>query len=605
MAVLALPMMAQKTAATKADVLRQSIDRTFDKGTIKPLKAFDWTFKTPLRGQTTYVWDFEDDADYDGWMSLDNDGDGYGWETESYYAYSGDYSLTSRSYYGGALSPDNWLISPIVPLGGVLSFYGMNYSSTYPDKFMVYVCLGEPQTVDDFVPISEFITPPTSWEEYSFDLSAYEGMGCFAIRHYDCVDEFRLFVDYFTLTAEVPDAPENVTVEPGATTANVTWEDPNNAGWNLRYMEVVPGAENNLLWDFEEDTDGNTNTALTGGWTSVDSDGDGYDWYHLYGVTGLKTHSGTGHVTSASYNGAALTPDNWLISPEVKLDGELSFWACGQDPSYAAEVFAVYASTDGDNWEPLSEDITATGEMTEYKFDLTGYAGAMGYVAIRHYNTYDMFRLNIDDIAINYVQPAEWIYVEGIDATNYTIEGLNPETEYVVEVQGVNADGIASPWTEIVNFTTLSGEEPTDLTAAPVFNGYTTDGIHAYFVEIVESEPSTIYYRVFVWDDINGEWVVYGEEDWTEYTEILSFEGDGRYRVEAYAVAPGKLPSYDIAYEFVVSPLTGLSELTNGKTVSSVRYFNAAGQEMSEANGLTIVITTYTDGSTSAAKVVK
>ena len=605
MAVLALPMMAQKTAATKADVLRQSIDRTFDKGTIKPLKAFDWTFKTPLRGQTTYVWDFEDDADYDGWMSLDNDGDGYGWETESYYAYSGDYSLTSRSYYGGALSPDNWLISPIVPLGGVLSFYGMNYSSTYPDKFMVYVCLGEPQTVDDFVPISEFITPPTSWEEYSFDLSAYEGMGCFAIRHYDCVDEFRLFVDYFTLTAEVPDAPENVTVEPGATTANVTWEDPNNTGWNLRYMEVVPGAENNLLWDFEEDTDGNTNTALTGGWTSVDSDGDGYDWYHLYGVTGLKTHSGTGHVTSASYNGAALTPDNWLISPEVKLDGELSFWACGQDPSYAAEVFAVYASTDGDNWEPLSEDITATGEMTEYKFDLTGYAGAMGYVAIRHYNTYDMFRLNIDDIAINYVQPAEWIYVEGIDATNYTIEGLNPETEYVVEVQGVNADGIASPWTEFVNFTTLSGEEPTDLTAAPVFNGYTTDGIHAYFVEIVESEPSTIYYRVFVWDDINGEWVVYGEEDWTEYTEILSFEGDGRYRVEAYAVAPGKLPSYDIAYEFVVSPLTGLSELTNGKTVSSVRYFNAAGQEMSEANGLTIVITTYTDGSTSAAKVVK
>ena len=600
-AALALPMMAQKTAATKADVMRQLVDRTFDQGTIKPIKAFDWTFKTPLRGQKTYVWDFEEDADYEGWMSLDNDGDGYGWEVESYYAYSGDYSLTSRSYYGGALEPDNWLISPVVPLGGVLTFYGMNYSATYPDKFEVYVCLGEPTTTDDFISISEFITPPTSWEEYSFDLSAYAGaMGCFAIRHYDCVDEFRLFVDYFTLTAEIPDAPVDVTVDPVTvtpTTANVTWEDPNNTSWNLRYMEVVPGAEENLLWDFEEDTDGNTNTELTGGWTSVDADGDGYDWYHLYGVTGLKTHSGTGHVTSASYNGTALTPDNWLISPEVKLDGELSFWACGQDPSYAAEVFAVYASTDGYNWEPLSEDITATGEMTEYKFDLTVFEGEMGYVAIRHYNTYDMFRLNIDDIAINYVQPAEWVYVEGIDVNNYTIEGLTPETEYIVEVQGVT-DGLASDWTEAVTFTTpAEGAEPTEMTAAPVFNGYTTDGIHAYFVEILPTEPSVIYYRVLFPD---GTWT-----EWAEYEDILSFTGNGMYRVEAYAVADGKLPSYQIAYEFYVSPTTGLTEMVGNKTVASQRYFNALGQEMQEANGMTIVVTTYTDGTTSTVKVVK
>ena len=149
------------------------------------------------------------------------------------------------------------------------------------------------------------------------------------------------------------------------------------------------------------------------------------------------------------------------------------------------------------------------------------------------------------------------------------------------------------------------GPEPTEMTAAPVFNGYTTDGIHAYFVEIMETEPSTIYYRVFVWDADNNEWVVYGEEDWTEYTEILSFAGDGKYRVEAYAVAENKLPSYDIAYEFTVSPLTGIAEMNADEAISSVRYFNAAGQEMSEANGLTIVVTTYTDGTTNTAKVIK
>ena len=44
---------------------------------------------------------------------------------------------------------------------------------------------------------------------------------------------------------------------------------------------------------------------------------------------------------------------------------------------------------------------------------------------------------------------------------------------------------------------------------------------------------------------------------------------------------------------------------TTGKTVANVRYFNAAGQEMSQPNGLTIVVTTYTDGTTNAAKVMK
>ena len=138
---------------------------------------------------------------------------------------------------------------------------------------------------------------------------------------------------------------------------------------------------------------------------------------------------------------------------------------------------------------------------------------------------------------------------------------------------------------------------PTEETAAPTFNGYTTDGIHTYFVEINETEPSDIYYRIQFPD---GTWT-----DWALYEEILSFTGNGKYRVEAYAVAPGKLPSTEIAYEFVVSPFTGISEMAADKAVASVRYFNMAGQEMQQANGMTIVVTTYTDGTTSSVKVVK
>ena len=139
--------------------------------------------------------------------------------------------------------------------------------------------------------------------------------------------------------------------------------------------------------------------------------------------------------------------------------------------------------------------------------------------------------------------------------------------------------------------------EPTEKTGAPVFHGYTEDGIHAYFVEILETEPSVIYYRVQYPD---GTWT-----EWAEYEEILSFEGDGKYRIEAYAVAEGKAQSEQIAYEFVVAPRTGIDEMTASKEVAGIRYFNLAGQEMQQANGLTIVVTTYTDGTTSAVKVVK
>ena len=253
--------------------------------------------------------------------------------------------------------------------------------------------------------------------------------------------------------------PVNVTVYPDINTADVSWEDSNNSAWNLRYRVVLPGVNNNLLWDFEEDTNGNTNTSLPGGWTCIDADGDGHEWYHLSGDSYMN-HSGIGHVTSSSWymtadsTGIALNPDNWLVSPMVKIDGELSFWACAQDPNWSSEVFRVYTSTNKVNWVPISDDITATGRMTEYTFDLTPYACENGYVAIRHYNVTDMFRLNVDDIAITYVKPAEWIYVENLDVPYYTIEDLDPGTNYEVQVQGINNNEETSDWTESIVFTT-------------------------------------------------------------------------------------------------------------------------------------------------------
>ena len=175
---------------------------------------------------------------------------------------------------------------------------------------------------------------------------------------------------------DVP-APTNVTVESSATTANVSWTENGEAtSWNLRYR--VCTEPENLLWDFED-------TDQLEGWGIIDADGDSIYWQYINQYT--NPHSGNANLTSASYNGTALTPDNWLISPAVPMGGKVSFWAAGQDANYAAEVFKVYVYA-GEDWTSvddfiaLSDDITATGEYVQHTFDLSAYQGTATLLSV-------------------------------------------------------------------------------------------------------------------------------------------------------------------------------------------------------------------------------
>ena len=467
-AALALPMSAQMTTATKAEMIARN-DRS-QVGEIIPFKTSNKNatpkFKTN-RGQI--LWDFETDDQFDGWMIYDADGDGYNWEVDDYYSCNGGtISLTSRSYLGGALTPDNWLFSPQVALEGQLTINAMNYSSSWPDVFAVYVYLGNLADDDEvditkFVKISDDITAPAQWTEYTFDLSEYEGQtGCFAIRHYNCTDQFRIIIDYISLGTPEPEptVPDALTVEPGKTSANVAWLDEDDSMWNLRYRPYNPDAVPSFFEDFENQ--GVTGDPVAGGWTVIDANGDGYTWYIFDPVySGYESSDGVNMfgnkcATSPSYMGAALTPDNWLITPKVNLGGQLSFWACGQDPSYASEHFAVFVTTgepdDLSSYVQVSEEFIASSPIQEYTVDLSQFEGMEGYVAIRHFNVSDMFRLNVDNVMIGTPAP-EWIYVNDITDLNYLIEGLTNESTYEVQVQATNGDK-TSDWTESYIFTT-------------------------------------------------------------------------------------------------------------------------------------------------------
>ena len=143
----------------------------------------------------------------EGFMIYDADGDGNNWGLAYSSSAQDDLCFTSASYSGGALTPDNWLFTPAVGMGGTLKFDAWQQSASYPDKIMVYVAPADYESMDEFVPVSEFIQPAgTTAESFEIDLSEYEGMGVIAFRHYDCTDQWAIYVD--NIAVEIPGAVE-------------------------------------------------------------------------------------------------------------------------------------------------------------------------------------------------------------------------------------------------------------------------------------------------------------------------------------------------------------------------------------------------------------
>ena len=162
-----------------------------------------------------------------------------------------------------------------------------------------------------------------------------------------------------------------------------------------------------------------------GQWMIIDADGDGANWGYS---TELAAHSGVGILYSQSYNSSgALHPDNWIVTEPIEFteDNYLSFWVTAQDPSYAAEHYAVYFFTEAltaiedlekgikiheatfPEGNPAQEDCE-DGKHTWQRFVYpvpAELAGKTGYIAFRHFNCSDYFYLNLDDVAVTEGNP--------------------------------------------------------------------------------------------------------------------------------------------------------------------------------------------------------
>jgi|GEM_PF-366004 Bacterial surface proteins containing Ig-like domains len=340
---------------------------------------------------------FEEDPEEEGWVFYDDDEDGFNWfwnlgdsDYATIGAYEGSGMLMSNSYDNfteAALTPDNWAFSPAIDLTGaaddvMLAFWAKAQDPDWADEnFAVYVQVSGEEGMNVLIPET---TVTGDWVQYTAPLADYIGKQIsIGIRHFDSTDMYMLDVDQVEIL-------ENVElVEPGPAPE----PDP-----------IITG--NVIAADsFEGDP-------FENGWTNVDADGSDNGWYWDDGTTFDEpgAYEGVGMVYSQSYiNGVgAQTPDNWLVSSAIDLsdaedDAIVSLYAKGQDPSWSAEVFAIYAgtSTNTDSMTKIGGDFTATGDWTQYTASLADFIGEDEvYIAVRHYNVTDQYWLDVDKIEV-------------------------------------------------------------------------------------------------------------------------------------------------------------------------------------------------------------
>ena len=182
------------------------------------------------------------------------------------------------------------------------------------------------------------------------------------------------------------------------------------------------GDRSDLVYDFEDGT--------LQGWTLLkgNTGNSPNNWMHVndyvrpaYATSNYGHDSSDGWMLSESYisssssgSGTAVTPDNYLVSPQIRLGGSIHFWVTDGNNDYGEEHFALLVSTTGNTsisdftqiqeWTLLNKGNGGTRTFTDgtwydYTVDLSAYNG-MGYLAFRHFNCTDQWILGLDDVTI-------------------------------------------------------------------------------------------------------------------------------------------------------------------------------------------------------------
>ena len=495
-------------------------------------------------------------------------------------------------------------------------------------NFAVTVTMGEETLVNETV--TEELAPNAK-KEYTFEiptnaLDAGKELTFNANVEFegDAVPDNNSATATVTINANNVTAPVNLTAEgneDGTIVAN--WEMPEPPALYTEDFEntaIFPAFTNGGI-------DEDVHTGAFGDWTLYDGNGIGVYGYSSVDVPNLggpqawfvmapgsdqlsqslmstqAPHSGDQLLASFCPvdNSGAPAADHWLISPELTGEAQtISFFARELTDQYGAETFEVLTSTsdnDPANFtlvESVSCEVTT---WTEYSFDLPE---GTKYFAIRH-TSEDIFALFIDDVTLEVAEP---LVVEP-DAFNVYLDGELVET-VAGNVFTYTFEGV-EPGDYLVQVTAVYGELESEPAEAEVTVPETQ--AEAFAITINQEGEGTITCPETA---VPGETVTFTVDAGENTYELSITDATGApidYQplhtgVDTYSFVMPNGP-VNINVIFTEAPITGVNDINAGKTIANVRYYNMAGQRVAQANGATIVVTTYTDGTTRTVKMMK
>ena len=531
--------------------------------------------------------------DVSGWQSNDADGDGNNWGLEHMGRPGApdDYAFVSYSYSGSALDPDNWLITPIIDLGGTMSVWMKSYQSYYLDTFAIYLTtdLDFDDVEEDFnIPLVVKSVAPYEWTEYTADLSDYAGQqGYIAIRHFDSYDRWALLMDDFRVDEEImlsnvsspaelsgltPEITNQVQVQAICTSGVSEWSDP--VGFTTHglcdapsNLSVTPRATTaSLEWTGYQDQytvryqtlESYNSYAPTVTLTAGDVWGDGTGYQMLldadataYGdiipeIGGLTTSGDASEAVYAEFEyKIPANADGLLNTSNIVLNNSVTI-------SIPAGIydFCITNPLPGDRMWIATNNGTANGREDNYVFE----TGKKYEFMVTYHGGGDGVDLTITDN----IPEDSWTTVTNV-SNPADITGLDPETTYLVQVQGICEDGVTA-WTELVEFTTTA--EPTCVINTIEITGFTEPawGEHPDNEVTVPADADyTLGSAVWVsWDEANHHEEMMTTEDVFDNEDVVYYM--------YFQIAPKEGCTFVNPY-YVTVTIDDNSEIVEGKNM--------------------------------------